>query len=132
MFKSITIDTEQNKLLCSTGLVGKGELVEVFAPDDQSPPQTFGRILQKVEDPNIFAVYISFDSGDAVGRRYELGDHCIFRILKKNLSGKRRRKFAREEAIIVDLEKGDDFQDRKINRAKTGSVRRSKPKSKKK
>lgn len=125
MFKSITIDTEQNKLLCSTELVGKGELVEIFSSDENSPPQASGRILQKLQDPNVFVVYISYDSSDAVGRRYILGEHCIFRILKKNLSGKRRRKFAREEAIIVDMEKGDDFVDRKINRAKTGSVRRA-------
>lgn len=125
MYKYIVIDTEQNMLLCSQGLVGTGELVEIYSPDDISPRQACGRILQKLEDGR-FEVHQSFDGHDALGRRYELGEKCIMRVLLRNLSGARRRRFAAEEKDIVQMEKGDNFREKKVARAKTGSVRRRK------
>jgi hypothetical protein len=125
MFKHLTIDTEQNKLLCSTELIGKGELVEVFTPDEDSPPQAVGRILQKVGDPGVFVIHTTFDGNEFVGRRYDMGPRCVFRVLKKNVSGKRRRKFPSAESAIVDTEKDENFVERRVSRAKTGSVRRA-------
>jgi hypothetical protein len=42
----------------------------------------------------------------------------------------RRRKVGKDEKSIVDLEKGIDWKERKINRAKTGSVRKKRKKKK--
>ena len=125
-FKSITIDREKNKLLCSPSLVGKGEIAEVYCLDDDSPPQSAGRLLKKMGDPNSFVVCQSFDGHDALGREYELGPRCILRILLRNLSGTRRRKFSNDEKALVNMEKGEDFHETKVVKAKTGSVRRRK------
>jgi hypothetical protein len=123
LFKSISIDTEKNALLCSPSLVGKGEIVEVYCLDQETPPQASGRILRKVGDPNSFVVCQSFDGHDALGRGYEVGPRCILRVLLRNLSGTRRRKFSADERMLVNMEKGEDFHERKVVRAKTGSVR---------
>jgi hypothetical protein len=124
MFKFISIDTEKNALLCSPSLVGRGEIVEVYSLDPESPPQATGRILRKIDDPSEFIVCQSFDGHDALGREYELGPRCILRILLRNLSGARRRKFSQDEKALVNMEKGEDFHECKVVRAKTGSVRR--------
>lgn len=126
MYRHLTIDPEHNRILCCTSLVGKGELVEVFSQDPNSPPQATCRILRKVKDPNLFVVHVSFDGGEALGREYEMGEQCIFRVLKKNIAGKRKRKFAVDEKQIIDLEHEEDYVERKIVRAKTGSVRSKK------
>jgi hypothetical protein len=89
-----------------------------------TPPQAGGRILRKVADPNIYEVTTSYDGHDAVGRRYEIGPKCILRIVMRTLSGRRRRKFNEEEKAIVDLEKGENYKEKKVSRAKTGSVRK--------
>lgn len=123
MYKYIVIDSEQNMLLASTGLVGNGELVEIYAPDPDSPRQACGRILRKIDD-DTFEVHQSFDGHDALGRRYSLGEKCILRVLLRNLSGAKRRKFASDEKIIVSMEKDEHFREKKVTRAKTGSVRK--------
>jgi len=122
MYKYLVIDSEKNLLLCNPPIVGLGELVEVYALDEDSPPQSSGRLLKKVTE-KLFEVYQSYDGHDALGRRYELGEKCVLHILLRNLSGSRRRKHP-EEKIIVNTERDDDFKDRKIVRAKTGSVRK--------
>jgi hypothetical protein len=122
-FKSITIDKEHNKLLCSPSLVGKGEIVEVYSLDQVTPSQAAGRILRKVDDPSEFVVCQSFDGHDALGRQYTLGERSIVRILLRNMSGTRRRKFSQDEKVLVNMEKGEDFHECKVVRAKTGSVR---------
>jgi hypothetical protein len=111
-------------LLVDTMLVGKDELVEINKADEVTPPQAGGRILRKVADPNIYEVTTSYDGHDAVGRRYEIGPKCILRIVMRTLSGRRRRKFNEEEKAIVDLEKGENYKEKKVSRAKTGSVRK--------
>jgi hypothetical protein len=126
MYRHLTIDPEHNRLLCCTSLVGKGEIVEVFSQDPHSPPQATCRILKKIKEPNIFTVHVSFDGGEAVGREYEMGEQCIFRVLKKNIAGKRKRKFSTDEKSIIDLEHDVDFVEHKVVRAKTGSVRAKK------
>lgn len=125
-FKYVTIDQEQNKLLCSTELVGKGEIAEVYQLDTDSPPQASSRILQKVADPNVFAVLTSFDGSEALGRKYVMGTKCIFRILAKNQSGKKRRKFSGDENTIVDTYRDQNVPllEKKVSKAKTGSVRK--------
>lgn len=130
MFRFLTIDSEQNKLLCNTSLVGKNEVVEIYEVDKSSPPQAIGKLLQKIKDPNLFIVHTTFDGHESQGKLYELGERCILRVVARNRSGTRRRKFAVEERNIVDLEKGEKFHEKKVVRAKTGSVR--KPHKKKK
>jgi hypothetical protein len=124
-YRYLVIDPDQNMLLCSQSLVGSGELVEIHAPDDDTPRQACGRILQKLEN-GMFEVHQSFDGHDALGRKYNLGQKCVLRVLSRNLSGTRRRRFSVEEKEIVPLEKGENFQEKKVARAKTGSVRRKK------
>lgn len=123
MYKHITIDSEHNLLVCSMGLVGNGELAEIYAPDQESPPQACSRILRKIGE-KLFEVHQSFDGNDAIGRRYLLGERCLLRILMRNLSGAKRRKFASDEKTIVDTEKSPAYRERKVTRAKTGSVRK--------
>ena len=132
MYRYLEIDAGKNMLLCSTNLVGKNELAEIHAPDDQTPTRALSNILRKVKDPNIFIVHTSYTGHEALGKEIAIGNKCILRILKRNLSGVRRRKFSTDEKAIVDLEKGDDFIERKVSRAKTGSVRKSKKNNKKK
>jgi hypothetical protein len=123
-FKLLTIDTEKNLLLCDTTLVGKDELVEINKPDDVTPPQACGRILRKISDPNLYEVTTAYDGHEALGRQYELGPKCVLRVVMRNLSGRRRRKFTDDEKGIVDLERDENFKEKKVSRAKTGSVRK--------
>lgn len=120
MFKYIVIDQEKNKLLCNSLLVGIGEIAEIYEKSDATPPQATGKILIKIEDPDVFAVCES----DAFAPRYEAGERCIFKILCKNLSGSKRRKFFKEEKAIVNIEHGIDYHEQKVCKAKTGSVRK--------
>ena len=122
MYRHLVIDSERNMLLCNPPLVGIGELVDVYSLDQETPPQASGRLLRKV-DEKTFEVYQSFDGHDALGRRYDLGERCVMRILLRNLSGAKRRKLP-EEKLIMSTEKPEDFKDRKVVRAKTGSVRK--------
>lgn len=128
MYRFIEINAEKNMLLCNTSLVGKGELAEIHTPDDSTPARAFSNVLEKVKDPNIFQVHVSYNGHEALGKDVELGDKCVLRILKRNLSGIRRRHFSVDEKEIVNLEKGEDFVERKVNRAKTGSVRKKRKK----
>ena len=123
-FKSVTIDPEFNKLLCSPNLVGKNELVEVYDLDKDTPPQVVGWQLRKVADPNQFTVHQSFDGHNAIGHTHRLGSKCIVRVLLRNMSGIRRRRFANDEKVIVSTEKDEGFKDKKVVKAKTGSVRK--------
>lgn len=123
MFKCIVIDSEYNKLLCNTNLVGKGELVEIHSLDEDTPPQATGKVLQKISDPNYFIVHNGYDI-DADGLKYKIGEKCILRVLSKNKSGSRKRRFSKDEKIIVNIESGPNFKEKKIIKAKTGSVRK--------
>jgi len=116
-------------LLCSSSLVGKDELVEVHAPGQDTPGQVLSNILQKIKDPDIFVVRSAFSS-EMLGKEFKIGETCVMRVLRRNLSGVRRRKVGKDEKSIVDLEKGIDWKERKINRAKTGSVRKKRKKKK--
>jgi len=125
MFRYLAIDTAQNMLLCDGCLVGIGELVEIHQPDADTPPQAGGKILKKLEDPGLFMVQVAYDGHESIGKKYTLGSKCVLRVVSRNLSGKRRRKCHDLEQKIVDVEKQDNFKERKVSRAKTGSVRKS-------
>ena len=129
MYRFIEINADKNMLLCSTSLVGKGDLAEIHAPDEETPARAFSNVLEKVKDPNLFKVHVSYNGHEALGKIVELGERCVLRVLKRTLSGIRRRHFSSDENVIVNLEKGNDFKERKVSRAKTGSIRK---KSKKK
>jgi len=126
VFKYLVIDTSHNSLLCSSNLVGIGELVEIHAPDDDTPRQAGGKILRKLKDPGHFVVHATYDGHESLGSFYQLGEKCILRILAKNRSGTIRRRFSNDEKAIVNLEKDEDFEEQKVVRAKTGSVRKRK------
>ena len=132
MYIYIEINEEKNMLLCSSSLVGKNELVEVYTPSSDTPSQVFSNVLQKIKDPDLFVIRTAFSGGDLLGKKYQVGERCVLRVLKKSLSGVRRRKFSKDEKQIVDLEKGDNWKEKKVNRAKTGSVRKKKSKNTKK
>jgi hypothetical protein len=127
MFRSIVINTKKNILLCDTELVGIGELVELFSLGENrdTPPQIMGKILKKVSDPNLFEVYEAYDSQDYVGKRYLVEADCIFRILMKTMGGTRRRKFSEAEKHITNVEHDNSYQEKKVIKAKTGSVRKN-------
>lgn len=129
MYRFIEINDEKNMLLCSSTLVGINELVEVYTPDPNTPMQALSNILQKIKEPDHFSVYLAFSGNEIVGRQLYLGERCILRILKRSLSGIRKRKFSKDEKSIVDMEKGENWMERKVNRAKTGSVRKSRHKN---
>jgi hypothetical protein len=125
-YKSVTIDLDKNMLICSTQLVGLREIVEVFSPDEttgNSSITSIGRILEKVDDPNIFVVRGTFEGHEAIGKEYALGEKFMFRVLKKSLSGIKRRKF-KEQSQIVDWERDENTKERRVVRAKTGTVRK--------
>ena len=128
MYRFIEINTDRNMLLCSTALVGRGELAEIHAPDEGTPARALSNILEKTKDPNMFKVHVSYNGHEALGKDVQLGDRCVLRILKRNLSGIRRRHFSVDEKDIVNLEKDEGFVERKVNRAKTGSVRKKQKK----
>jgi hypothetical protein len=124
MYRFIEINKDKNTLLCSANLVGNNELAEIYTPERHTPRQALRNVLQKIKDPDIFVVISAFSSNEMVGRTLSLGEECILRILKRNLSGVRRRKFSKDEKEIVDMEKGEEWTEKKVNRAKTGSVRK--------
>lgn len=124
MYRFIEINKDKNQLLCSSALVGNNELAEIYTPEKETPRQALSNILKKIKDPDVFVVVSAFSSNEMVGRELSLGEECVLRILKRNLSGVRRRKFAKDEKDIVDMEKGDEWTERKVSRAKTGSVRK--------
>lgn len=128
MFKHLTIDTEHNKLLASQELVGIGELVEVYAPAEDTPPQASGRVLRKTAD-GIFIVHSAGDFHEGAGNSYRIGGEAILRILGRNRSGTTRRRFTNDEKFIVSIEKTLHFSEKKIVKAKTGSVRKKKSKA---
>ena len=125
MYKHLIIDTKRNLLLCSKELVGIGELVEIYSADENTPPQAGGRILRKLSD-GTFMVHTAFDSHEAVGFTYSLGEFTVLRILARNRSGSLRRRFSTDEKLIVNLEKMVNFTEKKVVKAKTGSVRKRK------
>ena len=122
MYKHLVIDSSHNHLLCSNGLVGLNELVEVFAPDEESPPQACGKILRKIKDPAIYVVHASYEGHESIGITYVLGEKCVLKVLGKNRSGTIRRRFSADEKQIVNLE--NSATEKKVVRAKTGSVRK--------
>jgi hypothetical protein len=126
MFKYLQINTEKNALLCSTELVGVGELVELHQAGEATPMQITGKILKKLADPNLFVIHATYETQDFVGKKYSLAENCIFRVAFKTMSGTRRRKFSEFEKFIVNTEHGPDFKDTevKVVKAKTGSVRK--------
>jgi hypothetical protein len=125
MYKHLTIDTAHNKLLASKDIVGIGELVEIYSPDEDTTPQACGRVLRKLSDGK-FVVHSACDSNEAVGNVYSLGEFAVLRILGKNRSGTLRRRFSSDEKQIVNLEKAGKFTEKKVIKAKTGSVRKRK------
>lgn len=132
MFKFLSIDTEKNILLSSTELVGVGELAEMYVSGEATPMQINGKILKKVADPNLFEIKQAYESQEFVGKQYSVGPDCVFRILMRNMSGTRRRRFSEYEKKIVNTENEGDYEDKKVVKAKTGSVRTRKKTAKKK
>lgn len=132
MFKFISIDTEKNILLCSTELVGVGELALMHVSGEATPMQLGGKILKKIADPNLFEVKQAYESQEFVGKQYSVGPDCVFRVLMKNMSGTRRRRFSDYEKKIINTENEGDYEDKKVVKAKTGSVRARKKTTKKK
>lgn len=126
LYKHITIDTNKNRLLCSSNLVGLGELVEIFSLDNETPPQASGKTLKKTSEPNVFFDY-SNGSTDSHSKMYFVGNECILRVVARNRSGMLRRKTP-EEKLIVNMEVIDPQKESKIIRAKTGSVRKKEKK----
>lgn len=125
-YKYLVIDIEHNMLLCDSSLVGLGEIVEISAPDDDTPRQACGKILRKLKDPN---VYVLNTGGGLEPAIYMIGSRCVLRILARNRSGALRRKSSPEEKLIVNLEKnGTERAEKQVVRAKTGSVRKRKKK----
>lgn len=122
MFKYLVIDSEKNKLLCNSILVGIGELAEVYEKDTWTPSMALGRILRKVADPDVFEAF----EGPAVIKSFQTGERCVLKVLCKNMSGGKRRKFFKEERNIVNMEHGAEYHERKVCKSKTGSVRKKK------
>lgn len=116
MYKHLVIDEEHNRLLCNPSLVGTGEIVEIFSMDEQTDRFLMGAQLVKIKDPNEFM----FCESERVAN---IGEKCVLRVLYRNRSGIRKRRFSQDEKIIVNMEKGPDSKDIKVRKAKTGSVR---------
>jgi len=125
-YRHLTIDTLHNMLLCSTSLVGIGELVEIHAPDDDTPRQACGKTLRKTKDPNIYIIHTASEPVDPASVTYTMGERAILRVIARNRSGMLRRKFTPDEKLIVNLEKNERYKERRVVRAKTGSVRNRK------
>jgi hypothetical protein len=123
MHLHLGIDTDRNLLLASTQLVGIGELVEIYSPDETTPRQACGKILRKIKDPNCYIVHASYEE-QVSSTPYTMGDKTVLRVVCRNRSGMLRRKFSKFEKLIMDLEKSKVFHEKKVVRAKTGSVRR--------
>lgn len=129
MFKFLSIDTEKNVLLCDTELVGVGELAEMHVSGEATPMQINGKIMKKIADPNLFEIKQAYESQEFVGKQYSVGPDCVFRVLMRNMSGTRRRRFSECEKKIVNMENEGDYEDKKVVKAKTGSVRARKKKT---
>ena len=125
-FLYINIDRERNLLLCSSNVVGIGELVEIHAPDDVTPRQACGKMLRKIKDLNQYVVQAASGIEDPEAVAYTIGERSILRVMARNRSGMLRRKFTPDEKLIVNLEKNERFKERRVVRAKTGSVRKRK------
>lgn len=125
VYKHLVIDMQHNMLLCTNNLVGIGELVEIHAPDEETPRQACGKTLRKLKDPNIYVVHATYDGHDALGNCYYIGDRSVLRVRNRNRSGMLRRKHP-DEKVIVNVEKAERYKERRVVRAKTGSVRRRK------
>lgn len=125
-YKHLVIDAAHNMLLCNSSLVGMGELVEIHAPDDETPRQACGKILRKTKDPNVYVLNSSAPDDETT--TYVVGGRCILRVVSKNRSGAIRRKSSTEEKLIVNTEKNERFKEKRVVRAKTGSVRKRKKK----
>jgi hypothetical protein len=123
MYKHLIIDQEHNRLLCNPSLVGTGEVVEIFSLDESTDSFLSGSQMIKIKDPNEFQVCDST-------RISIIGDKCVLRVLYRNRSGVRKRRFCQDEKVIVNLEKGPTSKDVKVHKAKTGSVRTKKKRRK--
>lgn len=126
MYKHIVIDSEHNRLLCSPNLVGRGEIVEIYSLDENTDSNATGKVFVKTEEPNVFQP--RSDNNSVESRQYLFGDKCVVRILFRNLSGTKRRKFSSDEKVIVNMEHGTSFKEKRVVKAKTGSVRRKRKK----
>ena len=93
--------------------------------------QIGGKLLKKIADPNLFEVKQAYESQEFVGKQYSVGPDCVFRVLMKNMSGTRRRRFSDYEKKIINTENDGDYEDKKVVKAKTGSVRARKKTTKK-
>ena len=122
MYKHLVIDPDRNNLLCSPNLVGMGELVEIYAPDEDTPQQACGKVLRKVKE-NLFEIHLSYET-EGSGNSYAMGEKCVLKVVAKNRSGLLRRRFSKDEKLIVSTEKPKEFTECKVIRAKTGSVRK--------
>lgn len=127
-FTYLEIDAERNLLLCNSSLVGIAELVEIYAPDDSTPRNACGKTLRKTKE-NIYVLHSNYENAEET--IYELGSRCILRVVARNRSGTLRRKSSNEEKQIVNLEKNEKFQEKRVVRAKTGSVRKRRGKARK-
>jgi hypothetical protein len=125
MYFHLIYDSAHNMLIASPSLVGLHEIVEVYSPDEETPKQAGGRLLRKIAEPNVFIANVDEEGSDDV-KKYELGDKCLARIMMKNLSGTRKRKFSEVEKNITSMEHDDSVKEHKVVRAKTGSIRRKK------
>lgn len=130
MYLHMIYNSVKNMLLCNSSLVGMNELVEIYEKDDDTPAQATGKLLRKVEEPNSFIVNENSDE-QIEPRRYVIGEHCILRVMMKNLSGKRKRRFSELEKQIVSMEHETSFDGNKVVRAKTGSIRKKRAKKEK-
>jgi hypothetical protein len=81
-------------------------------------------VLVKLEDTDAFMVKTAFNGHEAIGKTFNLGEKCVLRILRRTVGGTRRRRHASVERLAVDMEKDEHYRERKVNRAKTGSVRK--------
>jgi hypothetical protein len=124
MYLYLEIDPGRNMLLCSPALVGTEEIAEVYSPSDVESNRVSGHVLSKVADPGRFLIRSSCYGHEPEGKHVDLGEKTVMRVLRRNLSGIRRRKFASREKVIVDLERDENSVERKVSRAKTGSVRK--------
>jgi len=116
MYKHLIIDEEHNRLLCSPSLVGMGEIVEIFSIDEATERFLSGSQMVKLKDPNEFQICDS-------SRISKIGEKCVLRVLYRNRSGIRKRRFSQDERVIVNMEKGPSSKEIKVQKAKTGSVR---------
>lgn len=118
MYKTITLDSEKNLLLCSPSLVGNGELIEIYSPDNETPPQACGRIIRKISD-DFFEVHQVYDGHGSLGIKYSLGEKAIVHVLFRNSKGIKKRNFP-DESIIVNIDKnhGKGFKNLILKRKK--------------